>query len=111
VLADKRANRTRPLSPAQQQRLDALLGQSDSMRHFLESRVEKTHGDVLEKNDLLEAYGDFCGERGWDPLPELAARKELNNRMLEMFGAVERKSAGEHRNQRGYSNVAFKPVP
>jgi phage/plasmid-associated DNA primase len=111
VLADKRAQRVRPLSPAQQQRLEALLGQSDSLRHFLESRVERQTGEALEKNDLLEAYADFCGEQGWEPLPDLAARKELNNRMLELFGSVERKSAGPNRNQRGYSNVAFKAEP
>jgi P4 family phage/plasmid primase-like protien len=113
VLADKRAQRVRPLSPAQHQRLEALLGQSDSLRHFLESRVERRPGEAVEKNDLLEAYADFCGELGWEPLPDLAARKELNNRMLELFGSVERKSAGPNRNQRGYSNVAFKaePVP
>ena len=109
VLADKRANRTRPLSPAQQQRLEALLGQSDSMRHFLVARVERRAGEALEKNDLLEAYADFCGEQGWEPLPDLAARKELNNRMLELFGSVERKSTGASHNQRGYSNAAFKP--
>jgi putative DNA primase/helicase len=108
VLADKRANRTRPLSAAQHERIETLLGQSDSMRLFLELRVEKRHGEVLEKNDLLEAYADYCGEQSWEPLPELAARKELNNRMLELFGAVERKSAGGGGNQRGYSNVAFR---
>ena len=111
VLADKRANRTRPLSTAQQQRLEALLGQSDSMRHFLELRVERRAGEALEKNDLLEAYADYCGEQGWEPLPDLAARKELNNRMLELFGSVERKSTGANRNQRGYSNAAFKAEP
>jgi len=110
VLADKRANRTRPLSAAQHERIETLLGQSDSMRLFLELRVEKRPGEVLEKNDLLEAYADYCGEQSWEPLPELAARKELNNRMLELFGAVERKSAGSGGNQRGYSNVAFKAV-
>ncbi len=110
VLADKRAGRTRPLSAAQHERIETLLGQSDSMRLFLELRVEKQPGEVLEKNDLLEAYADFCGEQGWEPLPELAARKELNNRMLELFGAVERKSAGSGHNQRGYSNVAMKAV-
>lgn len=109
VLADKQAQRVRPLSPAQHQRLEALLGQSDSLRHFLESRVEKQPGEALEKNDLLEAYADFCGEQGWEPLSMLAARKELNNRMLELFGSVERNSAGPNRNQRGYSNVAFQP--
>ena len=109
VLADQRAQRERPLSPAQHQRLEALLGQSDSLRHFLESRVENQPGEALEKNDLLEAYADFCGEQGWEPLSELAARKELNNRMLELFGSVERKSVGPNRNQRGYSNVAFQP--
>jgi len=108
VLADKRANRVRPLSPGQRERLEALLGQSDSMRHFLEDRVERHPGESLEKNDLIEAYADYCGERSWEPLPDVAARKELNNRMLELFGSVERKSAGENRNQRGYSNVAFK---
>ena len=50
----------------------------------------------------------YCGEQSWEPLPDLAARKELNNRMLELFGSVERKSAGPKNNQRGYSNVAFK---
>ena len=109
VLADKRAQRVRPLSPAQHQRLEALLGQSDSLRHFLEARVERRAGEALEKNDLLEAYADFCGEQGWEPLPDLAARKELNNRMLELFGSVERKSTGASHNQRGYSNAAFKP--
>lgn len=58
---------------------------------------------------MLEAYADFCGEQGWEPLSMLAARKELNNRMLELFGSVERNSAGPNRNQRGYSNVAFQP--
>ena len=108
VLADKRAKRVRPLSPAQELRLESLLGQSESMRHFLQMRVERRMGEVLEKNDLMEAYADFCGEQKWEPLPDLSARKELNNRMLEIFGAVERKSAGSNRNQRGYSNVAFK---
>ncbi len=108
VLADKRAGRTRPLSAAQHERIETRLGQSDSMRLFLDVRAEKRPGEVLEKNDLLEAYADFCGEQGWEPLPELAARKELNNRMLELFGAVERKSAGSGHNQRGYSNVAIK---
>jgi len=108
VLADKRARRTRPLSDAQRERLDTLLGMSDSMRLFLEARVEKRKGESLEKNDLLEAYADYCGDQRWEPLSEIAARKELNNRMLEMFGSVERKSAGEGHNHRGYSNVAFR---
>ena len=108
VLADKRAGRTRPLSAVQQERIDALLGQSDSMRLFLELSIERRPGEALEKNDVLEAYGDFCGERKWEPLPDLSARKELNNRMLELFGSVERKSAGGSHNHRGYSNVAFK---
>lgn len=108
VLADKRARRTRLLSDAQRERLDTLLGMSDSMRRFLEARVEKRKGESLEKNDLLEAYADYCGDQRWEPLSEIAARKELNNRMLEMFGSVERKSAGEGHNHRGYSNVALR---
>lgn len=107
VLADAKAGRARALSASQTRRLEALLGMSDSIRCFLTAKVEKRVGECLEKNELLEAYADYCGEQMWDPLPEMAARKELNNRMLEMFGSVERKSAGAERNQRGYSNVAF----
>jgi putative DNA primase/helicase len=107
VLADVRAKRTRALSVRQQERLDGLLGMSDSVQLFLEAKVEKRHGSCLEKNDVLEAYADYCGEQRWEPMPELVARKELNNRMLDMFGSVERKSAGAGRNQRGYSNVGF----
>lgn len=108
VLADKRAKRVRPLSVEQERRLEALLGQSDSMRRFLHARVERCREGSLEKNDLMEAYADFCGEMGWEPLAENAARKELNNLMIEIFGSVERKSAGSDRKQRGYSHVAFK---
>ena len=108
VLRDKRANRTRQLTDAQKQRVEALLGQSDSMRLFLETCVERMPGSNLEKNDLLERYADFCGDNSWEPLSELAARKELNNRMLELFGSVERKSSGSRSNQRGYSNVGFR---
>ncbi len=108
VLADKRAQRVRPLSPQQEAQLEALLGQSDSMRVFLQANVEKRRGMSLEKNDLIRAYGDFCGDRGWEPLPVAAARKELNNRMIDLFGSVECGSSGAKHNQRGYSNVAFK---
>jgi hypothetical protein len=78
------------------------------MRRFLHARVERCREGSLEKNDLMEAYADFCGEMGWEPLAENAARKELNNLMIEIFGSVERKSAGSDRKQRGYSHVAFK---
>jgi len=108
VLADKRAKRVRPLSPQQELRLEALLGQSDSMRRFLQAQVEKRRGMSLEKNDLVEAYADYCGEQGWEPLPDNAARQELKNRVLEIFGVVERNSAGANHKQRGYSNLAFK---
>jgi P4 family phage/plasmid primase-like protien len=107
VLQDKRENRTRKLSVEQQQRVDSLLGQSDSVRLFLEARVERKAGSSLEKNDLVERYADFCAERGWEPLPDTATRKELKDRMMEMFGSTERQSAGSTKNQRGYSNVAF----
>ncbi|XHR27115.1 MAG: hypothetical protein ACFUZC_14300 [Chthoniobacteraceae bacterium] len=71
ALAAKRAKRVRPLSPAQEQRLETLLGQSDSMRHFLQVFEERRNGEVLEKSDLLEAYADYCGKQGWEPLPDL----------------------------------------
>jgi putative DNA primase/helicase len=111
VLQDKRENRTRALSAEQQKRVDSLLGQSDSVRLFLEACVERTPGSSLEKNDLVERYADFCAERGWEPLPDTATRKELKDRMMEMFGSTERQSAGAQKNQRGYSNVAFRGTP
>ncbi len=108
VLRDKRENRIRVLSALQHQRVEALLGQSDSVRLFLEACVERKPGSSLEKNDLVERYADYCGEKNWEPLPDTAARKELKDRMMEMFGSTERQSAGSGKNQRGYSNVAFR---
>ncbi len=49
--------------------VDSLLAESDSLRFFLQERVERAEGFDLSVNEIVEAYAEFCPEMGWTPLP------------------------------------------
>jgi P4 family phage/plasmid primase-like protien len=86
--------------------VDSLLAESDSLRHFLQSRVRvDSYGDVTT-NELIEAYAAYCPEHRWQPLPITEVQRQLEGLMLEIFGvskghSVERDGKG----QRGFRGV------
>jgi len=53
------------LTPAQSERVDRLLKESDSLRQFVETRVVKAPLDDLTGEELRTGYLDFCEEMGW----------------------------------------------
>ena len=67
--------------------VDALLAESESVRHFLNDRVERADGEDLTVDELLLAYGDYCTDKSWMPLPVTEFQRELPNLMLEIFSA------------------------
>jgi hypothetical protein len=87
------------------------LAESDSLRHFLQERVQvDAYGDVTS-SELVEAYAAFCPERRWQPLPITEVQRQLEGLMLELFGVskchgVDRDGKG----QRGFRGVRFKAV-
>jgi len=89
--------------------VDSLLAESDSLRHFLQERVQvDSYGDVTS-SDLVEAYAAFCPERRWQPLPITEVQRQLEGLMLEIFGVSKCHGVERHgKSQRGFRGVRFK---
>ena len=98
------------LTKEQQERVDVLLSESDSVRHFAEERIYAVESGVLPIADIVGAYFKFCGEVGWNPLPLGRVYRELPGIMMELFGS----NAGAHGKSeegervRGYPKVALR---
>jgi phage/plasmid-associated DNA primase len=86
--------------------VDSLLAESDSLRHFMQARVQvDSYGD-LTTSELIEAYAAYCPEHRWQPLPITEVQRQLEGLMLEIFGVskchgVDRDGKG----QRGFRGV------
>jgi hypothetical protein len=94
------------LTQRQREVVDSLLAESDSLRHFLEERVEPESGSNLTVNELIEEYAAFCPERKWKPLPITEVQHQLNDLMLELFGVTKRHDVQRGgKNQRGFGGV------
>jgi hypothetical protein len=63
--------------------VDSLLAESDSLRFFLQERVERSEGADLSVKEIEEAYAAFCPEKGWAPLPITEIEHSLPGLMLE----------------------------
>jgi phage/plasmid-associated DNA primase len=100
------------LTERQQGLVDSLLAESDSLRVFLGERVERTDGEALTTQEIVERYAEFCPERGWDPLPITAIHRQLESLMLELFQVCRSNSVErDGKSQKGFRGVAFKPQP
>ena len=97
------------LTRRQQEVVDSLLAESDSLRHFLNDRLEfDDQGDVTVA-ELLEAYAAYCPERKWRPMPSTEVKSNLETPMLELYGVTRRHDIKrDGKSQRGFSRVRFR---
>jgi len=95
------------LTPAQQERIDSLLQESDSLRMFVRTRVERSDGDNVTTSELVQAYVVFCSDQGWNPLPATIAERKAPDLMLEHWQAPKSNSLGGEsgKSSRGWRNV------
>jgi len=99
------------LEQKQRQIVDALMAESDSLRHFLNDRVVKKEGCDLTVNEIIEFYAEYCPEKGWDPKPITSIQRELPSLMLELFATTRSHSIKRDGiSARGYRRVGFKLV-
>lgn len=97
------------LTPAQSGVVDALLSESDSLRHFLKDSVVRQSGSDLTVNEIIEAYAEYCPAQGWTALPITIVQRQIETLMLELFGTVKVNSISrQDRSQKGFRSVAWK---
>ena len=93
------------LTLKQEQRIDNLLAESESLRHFLKNHVTRERGCDITKHELLEAYGEYCAHMGWIPFELNRFQRELPKLMLELFQV-----APSHSIQRAKAEQGFRKV-
>ncbi|MDP8218067.1 MAG: bifunctional DNA primase/polymerase [Candidatus Theseobacter exili] len=97
------------LEEAQINRVKGLLAESDSLRQFLSEEVITHPYEDLTSNEIVEAYANYCPQKGWNPKPITSIKRELSGLMLELFGKTEACSIKrQQKNQRGFRGVTLK---
>jgi hypothetical protein len=97
------------LTERQRTVVDNLLAESDSLRFFLKECVTRHEYLDLSVQEIVEAYAQFCPEKGWDPLPITEIQRGLEGLMLEIFHVSKSHSVTrEGHAVRGFSQVTLK---
>ena len=95
------------LSPRQRNVVENLMAESDSLRMFLQDRVEGIAGHSITKTQIIEKYAEYCPSKGWNPLPITVIQRQLEGLMLELFRVVQSNSCGVNQKERGFRGVGF----
>lgn len=95
------------LTEEQRARVERLLAQSDSVRHFVDSCVRDQAGSVVTVDELKKAYLRYCAENAWIPLPASEVARQLPEAMLAIRQRRQRNDIGMNRSLRGYSDVTI----
>ena len=109
VLEDIRIHGDIQLTDAQSGVVDALLAESDSLRHFLNDCVVSDENSDLTVSEIEEAYAEYCPQKKWNPKPITIIRKELEGLMLELFQTTKSNSISRgSKDAKGFRKVRLK---
>jgi len=75
------------LTAKQSHRVQRLLQESDSLREFVRSRIERSPLDDLTVKELQAAYRDFCEEMGWKSFANREMSAATNDLMMQIHKA------------------------
>jgi phage/plasmid-associated DNA primase len=104
------------LSEAQQERIDNLLGESDSLALFVQNKIvrdDTVYADgsqpSLTVDEIIKAYIQDCGVKEWTPKSSAVIEKHLPGLMLKNFGAGKAHDIPrDGSDRRGYRYVRFR---
>ena len=96
------------LTDIQKQRVDALLCESDSVRHFVTKCVAAAPAGDVTVAELLTAYNDFCESQGWQAVTVRQFESQVCDHMIAIHHVPKRTDIRRNdKNQRGYARVAL----
>jgi P4 family phage/plasmid primase-like protien len=117
VLEEKKTAGDFILAPVHQERIDSLLAESDSVRHFIQHGVAEAPGSDVTGNELLEAYTAYCESKGWRAVSLKRAGTAVADAVSEFYhlsprGDIKRTALGEDKpkQQRGYKGLRIVPL-
>ena len=97
------------LTETQKHRVDGLLCESDSVRHFVTKCVAQDPSGDVTVSELLTAYNLFCDSQGWQPVPVRQFEILVCDHMVSLHHAHKRTDIRRNdKNQRGYAHVVLR---
>jgi P4 family phage/plasmid primase-like protien len=95
-----------PLTPAQEERIETLLAESDSLRLFVKQCVRRVPEMSATGDELLAAYENYCSVKGWVTLPRKRFEQQLGPLMMEFHQAAKRNDLKRgNTTKRGFMHV------
>jgi P4 family phage/plasmid primase-like protien len=108
LLAELQEHGRIQLTEAQKQRVDALLCESDSVRHFVTKCVAADPAGDVTVAELLTAYNAFCESQGWQAVTVRQFESQVCDHMVSVHHAHKRTDIQRNdKNQRGYARVSL----
>ncbi|NDB95331.1 MAG: hypothetical protein EBZ78_04120 [Verrucomicrobia bacterium] len=99
------------LSAAQRERVENLLAESESAKHFVRDCVERCQNEQLTSQDAQLAYREYAEGKGWElPPDENQQKTAIKNAMLDVHRAPQAHDLGEKRATRGWRNFKLRPT-
>jgi hypothetical protein len=113
VLHDVEAHGRLVMAPAQAQRIEALLNESESVKHFVRTALEVLDKEMrvdVTTEELVEAYREFCAERGWNALADTTFLNQLPDLVLRIHSLsqsrdIQRTFGDRTTQKRGYRRL------
>ena len=97
-----------PLTYEQQQRVDDMLAESDSLRAFITQRIVRNPEASLTVDELVAEYENYCAHLGWVALTKAQAERNLGPIMMEIHRAAKRNDIKRGTSQkRGYMGICL----
>jgi P4 family phage/plasmid primase-like protien len=94
------------LTPAQSERVQILLNESDSLSSFVETRVIKAPLHDITGEELRTGYLDFCEEMGWRSFEQREVNAQMSDLMMQTHNVRQRHDISRGlETKRGYKGV------
>jgi P4 family phage/plasmid primase-like protien len=104
------------LSAVHEERIDSLLAESDSVRHFVRHAVAPRDMETVTLQELADAYTSFCEGKGWRAESFKRAQASMIDAVQEIHRMTPRNdimratgAMGEKKSQRGYKGLHLLP--
>jgi P4 family phage/plasmid primase-like protien len=97
------------LTEAQQNRVSALLSESDGLRQFLSSEIVDCGEGDLSSDEIVGRYAGYAKARGWRPLRATIVQTQVRDLLFELFGVSQSHSLQRDGEAcRGYRGLRFR---
>ena len=98
------------MTPEQENRVDAVIMQSNSLEGFIDERIQRGPASDITSSEVIAAYAAHCTAKGWTPIISTCVERQLPDLFLRRFGITDSHSLKrEGKSARGWRGLTILP--